>query len=120
MSTLIAALQQLELKPELHGLINLDKLSQYSRLVAHMKADIQLPQPLDESLPNVPPKFLSPSIVQFLAGALSLTTPSVQASWNILRIYLWQCQVVPLIQEDYNAFKCFGWQIGFSGSLTLT
>lgn len=103
MSTLISALQQLEVHPGLHHLLNLDTLNQYSRLVVHMKVDILLPQPLDESHPDMPPKILSPSIVQFLAGALSLTPTDVQTSWDILRTYLWRCQAVPLIPEDFDA-----------------
>ena len=115
---LIAALQQLESNPGLHSLINLDKLNQYCRLIAHLKADIRLPQPLDESL-DMPPTFLPRSIVQFLASTLSLTIQDVQASWDILHSHLWQCQVLPLIQEDYDAFKQFGWEIGLSVFFTL-
>ena len=48
MSLLITTLQQLELHPGLHRLLTLDKLNQYSCLIVHMKANILLPQPLDE------------------------------------------------------------------------
>ena len=118
MSNLIAALQQLEIHPGLHHLLNLDKLNQYSHLIVHIKADILLPQPLDES-PHTPLKILSPSIVQFMAGALSLTPKDVQTSWDILGTYLWHCRVVPLIQEDFDAFKSFRWELGLSGFLTF-
>ena len=49
MGTLSAAIQQIEVHPGLHHLLTLDKFNQYSRLIVHLKSDILLPQPLEES-----------------------------------------------------------------------
>ena len=117
MGTLSAAIQQIEVHPGLHHLLTLDKFNQYSRLIVHLKSDILLPQPLEESHSDKPPRILSPSIVQFLAGALSLAIKDVNTSWDILRTYLWNCQIVPLTPEDFDAFKHFGWELGLSKSL---
>ena len=70
-----------------------------------------------DSHSDKPPRILSPSIVQFLAGALSLAIKDVNTSWDILRTYLWNCQIVPLTPEDFDAFKHFGWELGLSKSL---
>ncbi len=94
--------------------IGLNTVIQYARLVSHLKEDILLPQPVDQSNVNEPPEILPPTIAKFLAFAMGTPVEHMQASWDVLKGYLWSCHKVPLLDEDYEAFKVFGWQLGLS------
>jgi hypothetical protein len=93
--------------------IGLDTVIQYARLVSHLKQDILLPQPVDQSV-DKPPEILPPTIAKFLALAMGIPVEHMQAGWDVLKGYLWSCLKVPLVDEDYEAFKVFGWQLGLS------
>ena len=92
--------------------LDLDVISQYARLVGHLKSDILLPQPLDQTDPMMPPEVLSSSVAGFLSDTLGIEEEYIQDSWDILKFYLWDCQIVALTAEDYDAFKKFGWSRG--------
>ena len=92
--------------------LSLNDISQYARLVGHLKNDILLPQPLDQSDPSIPPDVLSSSVAGFLSDALEIDEEYIQDSWDILKFYVWDCQMVALTGEDYDAFRKFGWSRG--------
>ncbi|KAJ3497491.1 hypothetical protein NLJ89_g10345 [Agrocybe chaxingu] len=94
--------------------MDLETLSQYARLVSALKWDILLPQPLDQSNPDCAPKVLPPSIAAFLSEALRIPQKFIQDSWDILKDYLWETEVVGLTEGDYKVFKCFGWEKGLT------
>jgi hypothetical protein len=76
---LILALDHLQKHSVLHSL-KLDKLFQYSRLVCHLKRDILLPQPIEETSDSLPPDILPPTIAEFLSGALDIPAKNMQES----------------------------------------
>jgi len=100
----------------LSGLCNIsfNKLLQYGRLVSHLKNDILLSQPLDQSNISNPPEILPPTIATFLSVALDIPAENMQDGWDVLKEFLWNCPKVPLLDEDYEAFKVFGWELGLS------
>ena len=65
----MVAFQALQSHPAFHD-FTLDDISRYARLIGHLKHDILLPQPLDQSDVDMAPKILPPSIVYFLHKAL--------------------------------------------------
>lgn len=89
--------------------LSLNDISQHARLVGHLKNDILLPQPLDQTMP---PEVLSSSVAGFLSDALEIDEEYIQDSWDILKFYVWDCQMVGLTGEDYDAFRKFGWSRG--------
>ena len=112
---LILALEQLQKHSVLHSL-RLDKLLQYSCLVCHLKRDILLPQPIEDTSDSLPPEILPPTIAEFLSCALDIPGHCMQESWDILKYYIWDCKTVALTAKDYEAFKVFGWIKGISTS----
>jgi len=65
--------------------LSLNDISQYARLVGHLKNDILLPQPLNQTDPSVPPEVLSSSVAGFLSDALEIDEEYIQDSWDILK-----------------------------------
>ncbi|KAF8804502.1 hypothetical protein BYT27DRAFT_7106728 [Phlegmacium glaucopus] len=114
---LILALQKLQEHTVLRGL-SLDDIFQYARLVCHLKTDILLPQPLDQSDPHLPPNVLPLTIAQFLSDALGIQNQYIQDSWDILKYFIWECTTVELTKDDKEAFKHFGWAWGIT-ALTI-
>jgi hypothetical protein len=112
---LIRALENLEKHPVLRKL-TLNDMIQYARLISHLKNDILLPQPLEQSDPDVPPDVLPLSLVDFLSLALKIEQEFIQDSWDILKYYVWECATVPLIYEDFELFRVFGWSRGIGMS----
>jgi len=108
---LIRALESLERHPVLQKL-TLNDVVQYARIIGHLKNDILLPQPLEQSDPNVPPDVFPLSLVEFLSLALKIEKMFIQDSWDILKYYVWECATVPLIYEDFELFREFGWPRG--------
>ena len=108
---LITALVQLQ-KHEILRNLTLNDVSRYARLVSHLKNNILLPQPHDQSDPNIPPDVLSPSLAGFLSETLQIYEEYIQDSWDILKFYLWECGTVALTNEDYDSFRHFGWPRG--------
>jgi len=115
---LTLALEQLQRHSVLHSL-KLDKLLQYSRLVCHLKRDILLPQPIDDTSDSLPPEILPPTIAEFLSCALDIPGQCMQESWDILKYCVWDCETVALTAKDYEAFKVFGWIKGISMSVRI-
>jgi hypothetical protein len=112
---LILALEHLQKHSVLHSL-KLDKLLQYSRLVCHLKRDILLPQPIEETSDSLPPDILPPTIAEFLSGALDIPAKNMQESWDILKYFIWDCETVALTAKDYEVF---GWIRGISTSSSI-
>ncbi|EDR16177.1 uncharacterized protein LACBIDRAFT_321423 [Laccaria bicolor S238N-H82] len=110
---LITALENLQRHPVLRKL-TLNDVVQYARLVGHLKNDILLPQPLEQTDPGVPPDVLPLSLVEFLSLALSIKQEFIQDSWDIMKYYIWECTTVPLIHEDFELFREFGWSRGIA------
>jgi len=108
--SVISMLEGLQVLPD----INLNTILQFGRLVSHLKEDMLLPQPVDQSNIDEPPEILPPTIAKFLALALGLPAEHMQVSWDVLKEYLWTCPKVPLLDEDYEAFEAVGWQLGLS------
>jgi len=114
---LVDVLQQLVHHPTLNT-ITLNKLFFYTRLILHLKESILLAQPLDQSLQDVAPDILPPSIAAFLSDALDLPGDGLEESWDILKDYVWHCEKVGLTKDDYEAFKEYGWSRGVSKLLS--
>ena len=96
---LIRALESLERHPVLRKL-TLNDVVQYARIIGHLKNDILLPQPLEQSDPDVFPL----SLVEFLSLALKIEQQFIQDSWDILKYYVWEWATVPLIYKDFELF----------------
>ena len=108
---LIRALENLQKHPVLQKL-TLNHVLQYARLISHLKNDILLPQPLEQSDPNIPPDVLPLNLVNFLSLALKIEEEFVQDSWDILKYYVWECSTGPLVYKDFELFRQFGWSWG--------
>ena len=111
---LSSALKALEAHPSLAD-IDVNKLSQYSRLIGCLRNDIMLAQPVDQV--TEPPEILPPIIVRFLAEALQIS--DIQASWDILKEQLWFGLNVALEDEEYRLYKQFGWEKGLSEHMPI-
>jgi hypothetical protein len=69
--------------------IDYNTVVKYTRFIGHLKQDILLPQPLDQSNINQPPEILPPSIAEFLAAVTDVSTAHIQNMWDILKEHLW-------------------------------
>ena len=66
--------------------LSLNDISQYARLVGHLKNDILLPQPLDQSDPSMPPEVLSSSV-----GVVPATR--INETWPVPRPMVLPCHI---------------------------
>ena len=110
---LVSMLDSLQAHPVLCN-INLNTVIQCARLIGHLKQDILLPQPLNQSNVDQPPEILPPSIAEFLAAVTDIATVYVQDMWDLLKEHLWNSPVLAFVDEDFELFKSFGWQRGLS------
>ena len=115
---LMVALEALQSHPAFCD-FTLNDISHYARLIGHLKHDILLPQPLDQSDVKMAPKILPSSIVYFLHKALVIPFEFVQVSWDVLKDCFWECKKEPLKKDDYKLFKKFGWEKGISEQLAM-
>jgi hypothetical protein len=109
----VELLAQLQKHPILRCL-TLDGITTLVRLITHLKHDILQPQPINESNPAFAPSILPESIALFLGNALSIPVEVMDDCWTILRDYAWEMPTAPLMRDDYDLFKHFGWQCGLS------
>jgi len=114
---MVELLAQLQAHPALCYL-TLDGITTFVRLIAHLKRDILQPQPINESNPTDAPTILPQPIAQFLGKALSIPVEVMDDCWTILRGYAWEMPTMPLMLEDYDLFKQWGWQCGLSEQST--
>ena len=110
---IVELLAQLQAHPILRYL-TLDGVTTLVRLITHLKRDILQPQPINESNPTNAPTVLPQPIARFLGEALSIPVEVMDNCWTILRGYSWEMPTIPLMQEDYDLFKQWGWQYGLS------
>ena len=110
---IVELLAQLQAHPILRFL-TLDGITTFVRLITHLKRDILLPQPIDESNPTNAPSVLPQAIAEFIGRALSIPVEVMDNCWTILRDYAWEMPTMPLMREDYDLFKRWGWQCGLS------
>jgi hypothetical protein len=110
---IVELLAQLQTHPILRYL-TLDGITTFVRLITHLKRDILQPQPINESNPTNAPTVLPQPIASFLGKALSIPVEVMDDCWTILRSYSWEMPVTPLMQDDYDLFKQWGWQCGLS------
>lgn len=110
---IIELLAQLRRHPILRYL-TLDGITTLVRLTTHLKREILQPQPINSSNPTVAPSILPQPIAVFLGRALSIPVEVMDDCWSILREYAWEMPTTPLMREDYDAFKQFGWPCGLS------
>jgi len=110
---MVELLAQLQVHPVLCYL-TLDGITTFVRLIKHLKRDILQPQPINESNPTDTPTILPEPIARFLGKALSIPVEVMDDCWMILRGYAWEMPTTPLMQEDYDLFKQWGWQHGLS------
>ena len=68
--------------------LSLNDTSQYARFIGHLKNDILLPQPFDQTDPRMLPEVLSSSVAGFLSDALEIDEEYIQDSWDILKFYV--------------------------------
>lgn len=94
--------------------INLDGITTFARLISHLKRDILQPQPAEHSDPDTAPMVLPQSVSTFLSRAVGIPEESIGDFWVIFKDYAWSMPIVPLIGEDYDAFKRYGWSCGLS------
>jgi len=110
---IVELLAQLQAHPILCYL-TLDGITTFVRLITHLKRDILQPQPINESNPTNAPTVLPQPVAIFLGKALSILVEVMDDCWTILRGYAWEMPTMPLMQEDYDLFKQWGWQCGLS------
>lgn len=84
---IVMALVQLQDHAVLRKL-SLNDISQYVRLIGHLKDDILLPQPLDQSDVSMLPELLLSSVAGFLSDALGIDEEYIQDSWDILKFFM--------------------------------
>ena len=94
--------------------LTLDGITTFVRLITHLKRDILHPQPINESNPTHAPTVLPQAIATFLGKALSIPVEVMDDCWTILREYVWEMPTMPLMHEDYDLFKQWGWQCGLN------
>ena len=94
--------------------LTLDGIITLSRLIQALKRDILQPQPFEDSNPAVAPRQLPKPIALFLGACLGLNGDLIDACWSIMAGYLWELPLSPLIHDDYQLFKMYGWQYGLS------
>lgn len=109
----IDLLAQLQVHPVLCNL-TLDGITTFVRFIIHLKHDILQPQPINESNPSTTPTVLPEPFTNFLGKALGIPADVMDDCWLILRNYAWEMPTMPLMQEDYDMFKQWGWQCGLS------
>ena len=110
---MVELLAQLQAHPVLCYL-TLDGITTFVRLITHLKRDILQPQPINESNPTDAPTILPQPITQFLSEALSIPFEVMDDFWTIMRGYAWEMPTMPLMQDDFNLFKQWGWRCGLS------
>ena len=114
---MVELLTQLQAHPALCYL-TLDGITTFVCLIAHLKCDILQPQPINESNPANTPTILPQPIARFLGNALSIPVEVMDDCWTILRGYAWEMTTMPLMQENYDLFKQWGWQCSLSEQST--
>ena len=112
--SIVEVLEALGQHPQLK-IMEFKTLSQYIRLIPHLRNLINLPQPIGQSMDDCgPPEFLPPSIVEFFSRSFGLSQDNVQNAWEILKNVGWESELVALTQDDYDIFKLYGWDLGIS------
>ena len=89
-------------KPQEHTFLqnlSLDNVSRYARLVGHLKNNILLPQPIDQSDPRAPPDVLSPSLAGFLTCILVVRNLCTEAQRDWLA--MWEVVEEQWLWEGY-------------------
>ncbi|KIM37113.1 hypothetical protein M413DRAFT_77411 [Hebeloma cylindrosporum] len=113
MATVVGLLAQLQVHPVLRYL-TLDGITTFVRLITHLKRDIIQPQPVDESNPTTAPTVLPEPLTLFIGNALGIPADTMDDFWSILKDYAWEMPTVPLMQDDYDLFKQWGWRCGLT------
>ncbi|KAF8957605.1 hypothetical protein BDZ97DRAFT_1669810 [Flammula alnicola] len=96
--------------------LTLDGIVTFTRFASHLKRDILQPQPINESNPATPPACLPEHILTFLGTALGIPLNAMDDCWNILKEHVWEMPLTPLMDEDYETFKYFGWPLGITAT----
>lgn len=94
--------------------LSLNHVTTFSRLASHLKNDILLPQPPQQTDLTTPPDVLPPSIALFLSEAIEIELEDIDDCWDILKDHVWGLNTTGLVPEDYTLFKQFGWSLGIS------
>ncbi|KAF8964864.1 hypothetical protein BDZ97DRAFT_2001574 [Flammula alnicola] len=94
--------------------LTLDGLVTFTRLASHLKRVILQPQPIQQSNPATPPSHLPEPVLIFLGTALGIPLYAMADCWNILREHVWEMPLTPLMDDDYQLFKHFGWPHGIT------
>ena len=110
---MVELLAQLQAHPVLCYL-TLDGITTFVHLITHLKRNILQPQPINESNPTDAPTILPQPITRFLGEALSIPFEVMDDFWTIMRGYAWEMPTMPLMQDDYDLFKQWGWRCGLS------
>ncbi|KAJ7575499.1 hypothetical protein C8J56DRAFT_1032326 [Mycena floridula] len=93
----------------------LSDIEKYVRLAALLKRDILQPQPLPQSAPNKPPKYLPQSIACFLADALGVSREVSEHCWKVLKHDVWAAETHDKVKAaDEDAFREHGWKYGLT------
>jgi len=109
----VAVFQGLSAHPVLRYL-TLDGIFTLTRLTSHLKRDILQPQSINESNPDIAPTILPQPIAMFLSAAIGIPIDTMDECWAIFQDYVWEMPLAPLTSDDYQLFKCYGWQYGLS------
>ena len=91
------------------------QLSRLFGLIACLKRDIAVPQPLTEAA-DCPPTFMPVAISEFLAESLEIPLEFIQDLWEIVRKEAWDSphRDEP-DKDDEECFRRFGWKRELSG-----
>ncbi|KAJ7205322.1 hypothetical protein C8J57DRAFT_1405749 [Mycena rebaudengoi] len=106
-------LQQLAAYPRLID-VTLAQATEFVRLAACVKRDIDLAQPARQSF-MVAPDVLLPSVSKFLSSAVGIPLEDIPAMWMIFKkeVWIFQAQDCAALLED-EVFKVHGWGVGIT------
>ncbi|KAJ7033642.1 hypothetical protein C8F04DRAFT_1002511 [Mycena alexandri] len=102
--------------PEPEG-ISLAQTLLFTRLLAVLKRDIILVQPVSSGAEEAP-LILSPSIVEFVAEAVGIPEPYVPKFWALFKDDIWGLPEQVLGEHEEELFRKYGWKRGIT-ALTM-
>ena len=114
MDSLSHLLDALSATPELAARLTLAQLYRFVVCCARVKNEICIAQPADVRL-DIPPEFLPPSLLEFLAALLEFEVVLVIQCWSVFKTLIWNDDYVAMLQQDpRKEFYEYGIERGYS------
>lgn len=93
--------------------VSLTQLMSFTRILAVLKDDILLPQPISVSV-DEPPHLLPPTIATFVSDATGIKPESIPKCWHLLKEEIWSSPRPELSADEEELFRKHGWKSGIS------